>query len=204
MGYPSVTVTAPRLPADARRQQILDVAIDEFGRAGYFGTSMNDIAEAAGVTKPVLYQHFDSKADLYRALLDEVGNRMLDAIAKATSDATDGRDRTERGFAAYFSWVADHHQEFSLLFGGSARHERAFSAQIRRITDESASAIAGLIDVDLDPVHRTTIAHGLVGLAEGASRRLVGAGEPFDPDEIAAVVSRLAWAGLRSLDRSTA
>jgi AcrR family transcriptional regulator len=204
MGYPSVTVTAPRLPADARRQQILDVAIEEFGRAGYFGTSMNDIAEAAGVTKPVLYQHFDSKADLYRALLDEVGSRILDAIAKATSDATDGRDRTERGFAAYFRWVSDHQQEFSLLFGGSARHERAFSAQIRRITDESASAIAGLIDVDLDPVHRDTIAHGLVGLAEGASRRLVAAGDPFDPDEIAAVVSRLAWAGLRSLDRSTA
>ena len=87
-------MNAPRLTADARRQQIIDVAIDEFGRAGYYGTSMNDIAEAAGVTKPVLYQHFDSKADLYRALLDEVGARLLEQIAKATSDAADGRDRT--------------------------------------------------------------------------------------------------------------
>ena len=193
-----------RLSANARREQILDVALPVFANSGFHGASMNDIAEAGGVTKPVLYQHFDSKADLYRALLDEVGSRMLDSIAKATSDATDGRDRTERGFAAYFRWVADHHQEFSLLFGGSARHERAFSAQIRRITDEAAIAIAGLIDIDLDPVHRATIAHGLVGLAEGASRRLVGSGESFDPDEIAAVVSRLAWAGLRSLDRSRA
>ncbi|CAE7939981.1 unnamed protein product, partial [Symbiodinium sp. KB8] len=64
---------------------------------------------------------------------------------------------------------------------------------VRRINDAAATAIAGLIDVDLDPAHRETIAHGLVGLAEGASRRLVGSGERFDPDEIARVVSQLAW-----------
>lgn len=89
-------MSSPRLSADARRQQILDVAIDEFGRSGYFGTSMNDIAEAAGVTKPVLYQHFDSKADLYRALLDEVGTRLIETIAKATTEAADGRDHRTR------------------------------------------------------------------------------------------------------------
>lgn len=195
-------MNSPRLSADARRQQILDIAIGEFGRSGYFGTSMNDIAEAAGVTKPVLYQHFDSKADLYRALLDDVGARMLELIAKATTDARDGRERTEQGFGAYFRWVSEHHQEFTLLFGGSARQESEFSAQIRRINEAAASAIAGLIDVDIDPIHRETIAHGLVGLAEGASRRLVGLGEAFDPDEIGRVVSRLAWAGLRAVDRN--
>jgi len=194
-------MNSSRLSAGARRQQILDVAIDEFGRTGYFGTSMNDIAEAAGVTKPVLYQHFDSKADLYRALLDEVGTRMLELIAKATSDASDGRERTERGFGAYFRWVADHHREFTLLFGGSARQEGEFAAQIRRINEAAATAIAGLIDIDIDSTHRETIAHALVGLAEGASRRLVGLGESFDPDEIASVVSQLAWAGLCSVDR---
>lgn len=195
-------MNAPRLSADARRQQIIDVAIDEFGRAGYYGTSMNDIAEAAGVTKPVLYQHFDSKADLYRALLDEVGARLLEQIAKATSEAADGRDRTERGFAAYFHWVANQHLEFTLLFGGSTGHDGEFSAQIRHITDDAASAIAGLIETDIDPAHREMLAHGLVGLAEGASRRLVGNGTPFDPDVVARIVSQLAWAGLRAVDRN--
>lgn len=189
-----------RLSADARREQILDVAIDVFGRSGYFGSSMNDIAEAAGVTKPVLYQHFDSKSDLYSALLDEVGARMLDAIAKATADATDGKQLTEQGFRAYFRWVAQRHDEFMLLFGGSARHDAAFSAQIRRITDDAADAIAPLISVDIAPAHRATLAHALVGLAEGASRRLVGLGEAFDPDEIADEVSDLAWAGLRAVN----
>ncbi len=192
-------MSAPRLTADARREQILDVAIDVFGRAGYFGASMNDIAEAAGVTKPVLYQHFDSKSDLYAALLDEVGNRMLGAIVKATADAPDGKAQTLRGFQAYFRWVAHRHDEFMLLFGGSARHEGDFSAQLRRITEAAADAIAPLIAVDIDPEHRRTLAHGLVGLAEGASRRLVGLGEAFDPDEIAAEVGALAWAGLRAV-----
>ena len=195
-------MNSPRLSADARREQILDVAIDVFGRSGYFGSSMNDIAEAAGVTKPVLYQHFDSKSDLYSALLDEVGARMLDAIAKATADATDGKQQTERGFQAYFRWVAHRHDEFMLLFGGSARHDGEFSAQVRRITNDAAAAIAPLISVDLEPQHRTTLAHALVGLAEGASRRLVGLGEAFEPDEIAREVSALAWAGLRAVSPS--
>jgi AcrR family transcriptional regulator len=78
-------MSSPRLTATARREQIIDVALEVFGRAGYHGASMNDIAEAAGVTKPVLYQHFDSKRDLYLALIDEVGARLIAAITKATA-----------------------------------------------------------------------------------------------------------------------
>jgi AcrR family transcriptional regulator len=194
-------MTVPRLSADARREQILDVAIEVFGRAGFHGASMNDIAEAAGVTKPVLYQHFDSKSDLYAALLDEVGDRMLSAITKATADAADGREQTERGFQAYFRWVAHRHDEFMLLFGGSARHAEEFESRIRRITDDAAAAIAPLIAVDIAPEQKATLAHALVGLAEGASRRLVGLGREFDPDDIARSVSALAWAGLRAVHR---
>ena len=64
-------MSATRLPADERRDQLLDVALEVFATAGFHGASMNEIAEAAGVTKPVLYQHFDSKNDLFAALLDE-------------------------------------------------------------------------------------------------------------------------------------
>ena len=64
----SPRASSPRLSATARREQILDVALEVFGRAGFHGASMNDVADAAGVTKPVLYQHFDSKRELYRAL----------------------------------------------------------------------------------------------------------------------------------------
>ena len=190
-----------RLSAPARREQILDVALEVFGQAGYHGTSMNDVADAAGVTKPVLYQHFDSKRELYRALLDEVGNRLLSAIAKATADAPDGKSQTQRGFQAYFRWVAEDHDEFKLLYGGGTRRDAEFRTAIRRVTDEAANAIAPLIAVDIEPEHRRTIAHAIVGLAEGASRRLVELDENFDPDEVARQVSDLAWAGLRAVRR---
>jgi AcrR family transcriptional regulator len=191
--------SSPRLSATARREQILDVALEVFGRAGFHGASMNDVADAAGVTKPVLYQHFDSKRELYRALLEEVGSRLLSAIAKATADAPDGRSQTQRGFQAYFRWVAEDHDEFKLLYGGGTRRDEEFRSAIRHVTAEAAEAIAPLIAVDIDPEHRRTIAHALVGLAEGASRRLVERGENFDPDEVARQVSDLAWAGLRAV-----
>ena len=91
-----------RLPASARREQILDVSVQVFARNGFHSTSMNDVADAAGVTKPVLYQHFDSKQDLYLALLEEAGNRLRTAVSKAVAGAANGKEQTEMGFRAYF------------------------------------------------------------------------------------------------------
>jgi AcrR family transcriptional regulator len=160
---------------------------------------MNDVADAVGVTKPVLYQHFDSKRDLYQALIDEVGNRLLANISKAAAEATDGKSQTELGFRAYFRWVSDDHDAFRFLFGSGTRRDDEFNAAVTRITAEAAEAVAPLIAVDIDERHRTTLAHALVGLAEGASRLLVERGDEFDPDEIARIVADLAWAGLRAV-----
>jgi AcrR family transcriptional regulator len=190
-----------RLSATARREQLLDVALEVFAHTGYHDTSMNDVAEAAGVTKPVLYQHFESKRELFQALLDAVGARMLSAIREGTADATDGRSRTELGFRSYFRWVSSDHDAFMLLYGGASRRDQEFSRAVRRVTNGMVQAIAPLIAADIDDEHRLTLAHALVGLAEGASRRLVERGEDFDPDVIARQVSDLAWAGLRAVHR---
>jgi AcrR family transcriptional regulator len=190
---------SPRLTANARREQILDVALEVFATAGFHGASMNEVAEAVGVTKPVLYQHFDSKRDLYQALIDEVGNRLLASIAKATAEATDGKSQTELGFQAYFRWVSEDHDAFRFLFGSGTRRDDEFNTAVQRINAEAAEAVAPLIAVDIDEEHRRILAHGIVGLAEGASRRLVELGDDFDADEIAREVSALAWAGLRAV-----
>jgi AcrR family transcriptional regulator len=196
------TTSTPRLTATARREQLLDVALAVFARHGYHDTSMNDIADAAGVTKPVLYQHFDSKRELYQALLDQVGTRLLTAIVAAAAEAKDGREQTERGFQAYFRWVAEDHDAFVLLYGGGGgRRDDEFARAVRRVTAGAAEAIASLIAVDVDAEHRMTLAHALIGLAEGASRRLVARGDDFDPDLIARQISDLAWAGLRGVRR---
>lgn len=188
-----------RLSANARREQLLEVALTAFARAGYHETSMNDVADAAGVTKPVLYQHFESKRELYQALLDDVGERLVATITKATAGLESGREQTERGFRAYFRWVADHPEAFVLLFGGASRQDVEFAAAVRRFTAEAAQAIAPLIAAGIDDEHRLTLAHALVGLSEGASRRLVERGEDFDPDDVADKLSAFAWAGLRGI-----
>jgi len=186
------TSSTPRLTATARREQLLEVALEVFARNGYHDTSMNDIADAAGVTKPVLYQHFDSKRELYQALLDEAGARLLRAIFSGAGDATDARELTERGFRD--------HDACMLLYSSGTRDDE-FARAVRRVTAGAASAVAQLITVDIDDEHRLTLAHALVGLAEGASRRLVERGDRFDPDLIARQVSDLAWAGLRGIHR---
>jgi len=191
-----------RLPAPARREQILDVSVQVFARNGFHSTSMNDVAEAAGVTKPVLYQHFNSKQDLYLALLEEAGNRLRNAVAKAVSTAANGKEQTELGFRAYFRWVADDHDAFLLLFGSRASRDEESTAAIRRITAETAHAIAPLIAADIDDQHRRRLAQGLVGLAEGVSRHLVERGETFDPDVLGQQIADLAWAGLRAVHRA--
>ena len=172
-----------------------------FARNGFHSTSMNDVADAAGVTKPVLYQHFDSKQDLYLALLEEAGNRLRNAITKAVAAATNGKEQTEFGFKAYFRWVANDHDAFLLLFGSRANRDEESVSTIRRITAETAHAIAPLIAADIDSDHQRTLAHGLVGLAEGVSRRLVERGESFDPELLGQQVADMAWAGLRAVHR---
>src|SRR4029079_6061865 len=116
-----------RLSATARREQLLDVALEVFAHSGYHDTSMNDVAEAAGVTKPVLYQHFESKRELYQALLDDVGERMVATISEATGGVTSGREQNCRCFAAYFRWVAENRDAFVLLYGGASRQDQEFA-----------------------------------------------------------------------------
>ncbi len=190
---------AARLPAPERRRQLLDVAVDVFARSGFHDTSMNEVAEAAGVTKPVLYQHFRSKRQLYRELLEDTGERLLLAITTATAVAPGPREQVTEGFGAYFRFVADERSAFLLLFGSGAEQDPEFAGAVRRIEAMVADAIAPLIEAGLDEEHRSLLAHALVGLAEAASRRWLGGELDVDPEVLAAQVADLAWGGLRSV-----
>ena len=161
-----------RLPAEQRRTQLLEVAIEIFAERGFHATSMDDIAEAAGVTKPVLYQHFPSKRALYRELLDDVDRQLTERLVVATTGATSGRERVQAGFAAYFRYVAGNRAAFRLLFGASVRNDPEFAAVAEATIDRAAELIAQLIDIDAASDHRRTLAHAMVGMAEATSRRV--------------------------------
>jgi AcrR family transcriptional regulator len=189
-----------RLPADQRRRQLLAVATEVFAARGFHATSMNEVAEAAGVTKPVLYQHFPSKRELYRELLDDVGSRLEDAIVKATTSASGPREQVEAGFSAYFRFVAEEQAAFALLFGGGTRQDPEFVETAHRVENTIAEAVAVLIDVEgLGATERRLFAHGVVGLAEGASRHWMARDLDVDPDPLARALADLAWRGLRGI-----
>jgi AcrR family transcriptional regulator len=191
---------AARLPAARRRRQLLEVALEVFGDVGFHVASMNDVAEAAGVTKPVLYQHFRSKRDLYRELLTDVGDQLLDAITKATAAARSPHEQVELGFEAYFRFVATNQAAFRVLFGGGTRRDEEFAAQVAEVEGAIAEAIATLIDVEgLTGSERRQLAHGLVGLAEGTSRLWVAEGAEAPPEQLARLVADMAWRGLRGV-----
>ena len=192
-----------RLSASQRREQLITIALEVFARQGFHGTSMNDVATAAGVTKPVLYQHFPSKRGLYLELLSEVGNRLLSAIAVATVNAPSPRVQVERGFRAYFQWVADDHDSFRLLFGSGARRDEEFSAAVERVEATISDAIGPLIAADIDERHRGLLDAAIVGLAEATSRSLVASKRPFDVELVSRQVADLAYAGLRGVHRVT-
>ena len=176
------------------------MALEVFGEQGFHIASMNDVAEAAGVTKPVLYQHFRSKRDLYRELLDTVGGELLDAITKATTAARSPHEQVELGFEAYFRFVATNEPAFRVLFGGGTRRDEEFAARVAQVEGAIAEAIATLIDVEgLTGAQRRQLAHGLVGLAEGTSRLWVAEGKVEPPEQLAALLADLAWRGLRGV-----
>lgn len=188
-----------RLPAEDRRRQLLEVARHVFSERGFHGTSMNDVAEAAGVTKPVIYQHFPSKRALYLELLEDVGGRMLAEVLEATTGAGHPREQVERGFVAYFRFVDTEPESFNLLFGGGSRRDAEFADAVAHVEDTIAAAIAPLIEADIAEDHRLLLAYGIVGLAETTSRHWVAEGRSVDAVTMAARVAELAWAGLRGI-----
>jgi AcrR family transcriptional regulator len=199
-------VPVRRLSAAERRSQLFTVALGLFAERGYRATTMDDVAEAAGVTKPLVYQHFSSKRALYLELVDSVAQELLAAITHATARADGPRQQVEQGFAAYFHLVVTHEPAFRLLYGRDRPDDEELGDAQRLVEDAIAEAIDPLIAAGLDPDHRRLLAYAVVGMAEGASRHWISTHPPLcnraAEDEARRLASRmadLAWAGLRSV-----
>lgn len=160
---------------------------------------MDDIAGAAGVTKPVLYQHFASKRALFTEVLRDVGGQLMASLGTATSEVTTGRDRVQAGFSAYFRFVTENEPAFRVLFGAAARNDPEFAAIVDGILEEVADAISQLIEIEGTKEHRRVLAHAVIGIAEATSRDALTAGTSPSSDQLAAWVAELAWFGLRGV-----
>ena len=190
-----------RLPAAQRRAELLNSATTVFARDGYHAASVQEIAEGAGVTKPVMYQHFASKRGLYIELLHEIGSHLRDQVSKATAQAHNPREQIQFGFRAYFDFVAREPLSYQVLFGTSSRSDVEFAAAVQDVEASIAEVVADLIDVEgLSHERRVMLGNGIVGLAEGACRYWLTHQVEVDPTVLADECTQLAWAGLRAID----
>src|SRR5499433_914997 len=137
---PPLTVTqqakagSTRLPRPARRLQLLGAARDVFVAQGYHAAAMDEIAERAGVSKPVLYQHFPGKLELYLALLDESVEELVGLVRDALSSTTDNKQRVPATFRAFFDFVGGTGEAFRLVFESDLSNEPEVRARLNRTT----------------------------------------------------------------------
>jgi AcrR family transcriptional regulator len=199
------TESATRLPREERRAQVLAAARQVFVAQGYHTTGMDDIAERAGVSKPVLYQHFPGKFDLYLALLDEGIASLIEALREALEATADNKQRVRGAVSAYFAFVDDPDGAFRLVFESDLTNEIAVRERIEAADDVCASLLGQVIaeDTALPIPQAELLASGLLGMAEIAARRWLRDGASRIPREDAVeLIASLGWRGIRGFPLS--
>jgi AcrR family transcriptional regulator len=197
-GTRQVRPTGSRLPRQARRRQLLGAAQEVFVAHGYHAAAMDDIADRAGVSKPVLYQHFPGKLELYLALLEESADKLTTIVRDALSSTTDNRERVPATFRAFFDFVGTSGEAFRLVFESDLSNEPAVRARLDRSTRECADMVSQFIREDAgvgdDEAYLLGIA--LVGMAQVSSRYWLSTGRAIPKDAAEQLLSRLAWRGI--------
>jgi AcrR family transcriptional regulator len=187
-----------RLPRTARRFQLLGAAREVFVANGYHAAAMDDIAERAGVSKPVLYQHFPGKLELYLALIDEQAEQLVSSVRRALASTTDNHVRIARCIAAYFDFVDDPSGAHQLVLESDLRTEPAVRARVEASVAECVAAIAAMIvaDAEVDAAEAELMAVGLIGLADTGARWWLTSGGAVSKQRATTVLTDLAWRGL--------
>jgi AcrR family transcriptional regulator len=191
--------TTGRLPRSARRNQLLGAAEEVFVAQGYHAAAMDDIAERAGVSKPVLYQHFPGKLELYLALLDKHCDALVESIRTALEATTDNKLRVLATTEAYFAYVAAESGAFRLVFESDLTNEAAVRERVEAVTRATATLVSKVIaeDTDLPEEEAMLLAVGVCGLCQITARFWLAQGSDIPKDEAVRLVSSLSWRGLK-------
>jgi len=186
------------MPRDERRAQLLASALEVFVNHGYHGAAMDEIAETAQVSKPVLYQHFPSKRELYLALLDEHLESLTQMLVTALGSTADNKLRVQATMKAYFTFMAKDDQAHRLVFESDLANDPDVAARLEKFNAKYADAIGQVIaeDTKLPPVEAVLLGRALAGMAQVSARFWLEAKGDLDIDVASDLVYRLAWRGI--------
>ncbi|MBE1530996.1 TetR/AcrR family transcriptional regulator [Actinomadura algeriensis] len=186
-----------RMSRDERRRQMLDVAEQVFGEHGYQATSMDEIADRCGVSKPMLYEHFGSKDGLLLACMRRSKAELLDVTQKAMAQATDPADILWRGMVAYFGFVDSHSASFAMIL-----REPFGPPETMKALDDARAQQSGLIAGVLTtfvPDAPADVIDAYTQIMMGASERLAQwqTGRPeVSAEDAARYMTDFCWSGL--------
>jgi AcrR family transcriptional regulator len=196
------TRTRRRMRAVERRAQLLEVARKVFGRHGFHMVTMDTVAKEAGVTKPILYDHFPSKRDLYLALLEADLSNLRELLHDALDRAAGNRERIRGSFQAYFDFVDEHAEGFRLLMQEATGPERQFREMVGQLRSEIMGRVTEIIVREskgsIDRSDAEVVALGLIGMVEFTAQRNPGAKKPERRRTVDTLV-KLAWKGITGL-----
>ena len=192
---------AERMTAQKRRTQLVGVAKQVFAEFGYTGASVEEIASRAGVSKPVVYEHFGGKEGIYAVVVDRETNRLLDKITARLSPDAGGRAQLHDGALAFLDYIAEDPDGFRVLtrdspatLGGGG-----IGGLLEDVSAKVAEILTGFfhrsgIDVATAPLY----AHALVGMIAYVGSWWADVGTP-DKDDVARHLTALAYFGLNRL-----
>ena len=189
-----------RLSASERRAQLIEVGRGVFAKHGYEGTSVEEIAKRAKVSKPIVYEHFGGKEGLYAVVVDRemeyVERRIVEAISSGSP-----RERVERASLAFLSYVRDHPDGFAVLSQDSpltssrGTMSSLLNDMAERVGDVFASSFK---ETGYDPKAAPIYANALIGMVTFVGKWWTEERKP-DVEEVAKHIGALAWMGLRHL-----
>jgi len=193
-----------RLPRDERRAQLLVAALEVFTAAGYHSAAMDEIADRANVSKPVLYQHFPSKLDLYLAVLDLHIDSLVFAIQKAIASNRENSSRVAATVEAYFGFIDSEGEAFRLLFESDMNLEPQVRERVNRMTYDCAAAVSAVISIDtgLGKEESMMLAVGIIGTVQTTARHWLDRDGKIDRQRATELVMNLIWRVISGFPKS--
>lgn len=186
----------------SRREEIMTAACAIFVAEGYHHTSMAAIAERIGVTKPILYRFFDSKLELYLAIVDAQNNELIQRVTDALQLPVEHeRDRVRAAFSAYFTYIENKSEAFRLIFESDVTADEDIRLQVERASRECAKQIALTLQTvsPLADAQAELLGAALLGMAQVAARTRLRDPQGISSDEAIDLLTQLAWRGLSRL-----
>lgn len=190
-----------RMTGRERREQLIKVGRATFAEKGIDGTSVEEVAARAGVSKPVVYEHFGGKEGLYAVIVDREMLRLEGLITNAIAEGR-WRERIERAALALLTYVEDDTDGFLILVRDSARGEgdRSYGTLLNSAVGQVAHTLGTAFEHrGLDPEAALLYAQALVGMVSSTAQWWLDVREP-DKETVAAHIVNLCWNGLSGME----